>query len=329
MPMIDSSKIRLVYILSASHSGSTLLAMLLGSHPEICTVGELKVTSLGDKERYLCSCRTKINECQFWTGISRDMAQRGISFDITAAGTDIRSGLGTYARKLLQPLHRGHLLELIRDIALNLSPTWRRQLPIIQSVNANLMDCILARTGKKIIVDSSKIGIRLKYLLRNPSLDVKIIRLIRDGREVALSYIDPMQFADTTDPRFRGGGMGGGKELGRPMAEAAYEWRRSNEEAEAILQRIVPTRWIETRYESLCTDPNNTLHQLFAFMGVSHSESITDFRSVDHHIVGNGMRLDSTSEIRFDKRWETILTASDLKIFDSVAGEMSHKLGYL
>ena len=33
---------KLAYILAASHSGSTLLAMLLGAHRETCTVGELK-----------------------------------------------------------------------------------------------------------------------------------------------------------------------------------------------------------------------------------------------------------------------------------------------
>ena len=30
------------YLLAASHSGSTLLAMLLASHPDVCTTGELK-----------------------------------------------------------------------------------------------------------------------------------------------------------------------------------------------------------------------------------------------------------------------------------------------
>ena len=38
---------RLAYLLAASHSGSTLLAMLLGAHPEACTAGELKATNLG------------------------------------------------------------------------------------------------------------------------------------------------------------------------------------------------------------------------------------------------------------------------------------------
>ncbi len=52
---MDNTKIRLIYILAASHSGSTLLSLLLGSHPEITTIGELKATSLGDPDQYRCS----------------------------------------------------------------------------------------------------------------------------------------------------------------------------------------------------------------------------------------------------------------------------------
>lgn len=327
--MRDTGRIRLVYILAASHSGSTLLSMLLGAHPEICTVGELKATSLGDKEKYLCSCRERIKDCPFWTGISEDMAVRGYTFDITNAGTDIKTGASHYVRRLLSPLHRGPLLEKIRDFALNLSPFWRVQLPNIQAVNTSLMECVLARTGKKVIVDSSKIGIRLKYLLRNPSLDVKIIRLIRDGRAVALTYMDPARFADSTDPGLRGGGTGGNREKERlSMNKAAHEWRRSNEEEEIILKYMDKSRWIEARYEDLCTHRDNELRRLFSFIGVDPAKAIMDFRSVEHHIVGNGMRLDSTSEIRCDERWREILNAKDLALFEALAGEMNRKLGY-
>lgn len=327
--MSNTGRIRLVYILAASHSGSTLLTMLLGAHPEICTVGELKATSLGNEERYLCSCRKRIRECPFWMGISRDMAIRGFSFDITNAGTDFKTMASSYVRRLLSPLHRGPALEKIRDLALNLSPTWRTRLPQIQAVNATLMECVLERTGKKVIVDSSKVGIRLKYLLRNPSLDVKIIRLLRDGRAVALTYVDPAQYADAKDPNLRGGGMGGTRDNERlTIAAAAHEWRRSNEEAEIILHPMDRSRWIETRYENLCIDTVDTLNRLFSFIGVDPAKATTDFRSIEHHVIGNGMRLDSTSDIRFDTRWQTALHSPNLEIYKSVAGKMNERFGY-
>jgi len=49
---------RLAYILAASHSGSTLLSMLLGSHPQIATIGEMKLSPGGIRglNCYHCSC---------------------------------------------------------------------------------------------------------------------------------------------------------------------------------------------------------------------------------------------------------------------------------
>ena len=322
-------KIRLVYILSASHSGSTLLALLLNAHPEICTVGELKATSLGDVERYRCSCRRLIRECPFWNGIAEEMAGQGVDFDIAASGTDFRYGASPYVLKILQPLYRGGVFEDIRDALLRLSPRWRTLQPIIQSTNTALMRAVLSRTQKKVIVDSSKIGLRLKFFMKNPQLDIKIIRLVRDGRAVLLTYMDPANFADAQSAELRAGGNGGGRESERlPLEQAAREWRRSNEEAEALLRDQDRLHWMTVRYEALCCEPEKTLKELFAFIGVTQNHVKLDFRSVEHHVVGNGMRLDGSSQIRVDDRWRFNLTEPQVAAFDRLAGELNQSLGY-
>ena len=323
-------RIRLIYILAASHSGSTLLAMLLGSHPEICTVGEIKFTSLGDIDRYLCSCHKKIRECSFWNRITQDMAERGFSFDIANAGTDYRSGTTPYVSRLLRPLHRGPVFEKIRDIALTFSPNWRYQLHRVHAANTNLIQCILARTGKKVIVDSSKIGIRLKYLLRNPSLDVRVIRLIRDGRGVTLAHLNPSLYADAQNPHHRGGGMGENINAEHcSVDKAANLWRSSNVEADAILKQLEPNRFTEVRYETLCKYPYETLYRLSTFSGVNPGKMIINFRSIEHHIVGNGMRLDLGDDINLDEKWRSDLTKADLAVFDSICGKLNTKYGYV
>jgi hypothetical protein len=323
------AKTPLVYILAASHSGSTLLAMLLGSHPEICTVGELKFTSLGDPDIYRCSCRVEIGQCPFWRGIGEEMASRGYSFDVRDAETDYGRKAGPYAQRLLRPLHRGPLLEWLRDRALLLSSSWRAGFQDIQKKNTALAASICARTGKKVLVDSSKIGIRLKFLMRNSGLDVRIIRLVRDGRGVALTYTDPANFADARDPNLRGGGSGRDREGERlPIALAAREWLRSNQEEETILRGMDPRRWTLVRYEELCTDTDSVLARLFRFLDVDPSRMAGNFRSVEQHVVGNGMRLDSTSDIRLDERWKSVFSAKDIATFESVAGAMNKKLGY-
>ena len=115
------AKTRLIYLLAASHSGSTLLASLLANHPRVCTAGELKLTSLGDVVQYRCSCRAFIEHCPFWLGISEDMTCKGFAFSVSNAGTDLTTGATPYVQRLLRPLHRGPVLEWLRDTALALS----------------------------------------------------------------------------------------------------------------------------------------------------------------------------------------------------------------
>jgi hypothetical protein len=328
-PSATPARARLVYILAASHSGSTLLAMLLGAHRDVCTAGELKAASLGDVTTYRCSCGTPIQACGFWTAVAAETAARGQPLDITDARTDVRGVPSPWARALLRPLHRGRAAEAARDVLLHLSPAWRRELPRLQVRNAVLVAALQAVTGRSCVVDSSKSGMRLKYLLRNPALDVKVIRLVRDGRAVALTYTDPARFADAGDPHLRAGGGGGERAHERLSWPAAVrEWRRSNEAAEAILRRLPRSRWMEVRYEDLCRSPVETLQPVLAFMGVDPSGIVLDFRRRPHHVVGNGMRLDATSEIRLDERWRKVLTPDQLATFEADAGRIRRRLGY-
>jgi hypothetical protein len=324
------SRTRLVYILAASHSGSTLLARLLAQHPDVCTVGELKATSLHDPDRYLCSCQSPLRECGFWAAISSRMANMGFTFDVAEAGTDFRSLSSRYARWLLQPLHRGAVSERLRDASLWLSPSWRRHLSRVQARNAALVACVCAETRKRVIVDSSKDAVRLKFLLRNPSLGIRVLRLVRDGRAVALTYTDPSIFADAREPRFRGGGTGDAELHARAsLSRAAHEWRRSNEEAGAILQTLDRSQWTEVRYEALCTDPKGTLSRLFTFIGVDNNDpAVLSEPITGHHVIGNGMRFDFPLEIRLDQRWRVALTDGALNTFDGVAGTLNRALGY-
>ena len=112
------------------------------------------------------------------------------------------------------------------------------------------------------------------------------------------------------------------------MREAAREWRRSNEEAEHVLEGLDPGRWIEVRYEGVCSDPAGQLARLCNLLGVVPRGLARDFRSAEHHVLGNGMRLDTTSEVRLDDRWRSVLTPEDLAAFDRIAGGLNRRYGY-
>ncbi len=74
------AKLRVAYVLACSHSGSTLLAMLLGAHPDACTIGELKLSSLGDIDCYRCSCGELIVQCAFWSESTSPNAAKEVRF---------------------------------------------------------------------------------------------------------------------------------------------------------------------------------------------------------------------------------------------------------
>jgi hypothetical protein len=321
---------RLAYLLAASHSGSTLLAMLLGAQPGACTAGELKATHMGDAASYRCSCRDKIRDCLFWKQVGKAMASRGFpGFDITTAGTSIFETESPYVRRLLAPLYRGGALEMLRDLALSFSPTWRARLADSNGRNLALIEALLEVTGARVVIDSSKMALRLKYLMQIPNLDLKVIRVIRDGRAVSLTYMDDWNFADSADPALRGGGSGKLRPSVREtMAEAANEWKRSNESSDALTARIPASQWTKVRYEELCADPAATLKRLATFLDLDPNQVTLDFHAVTQHVIGNGMRMDATSAIKLDERWKMHLSEDDLRVFDEVAGNLNRSYGY-
>lgn len=321
-------KQKLVYIAAASHSGSTMTAMLLGAHPDLCSVGELKAIHLGDTNQYLCSCDSKILECEFWSGVTQKMAKKGHDFGIENAQMDIRSNATPYVQKLLKPLVRGRLLEYVRDFSLSLSPHWRRNLKWLQKRNVDYISSIAEQAGVSTVVDSSKIGIRLKYLLKNPALDIKVVWVVRNGKGVSLAYKKPSEYADAQDPQKRGGGTGRTQEQSRDIEVGAKEWVKCNKETQALLNTIPDSQWMKVHYEDLCLDTEGTLDSIFTFIGVDPDKKRLDFKSVEHHVVGNGMRLDKSDAIRLDERWKSDLTNTDLDSFNFIAGKYSQLLGY-
>jgi len=329
--MNDRASIGYVYILGASHSGTTLLAMLLNAHPEIATIGETSPGKMGDVNTYRCSCGLLIRDCSFWKNVARKMQEKHPDFRLDRFGTSFELPSHRLVNRLLHVDHRGVLLESLRDCVLGLSPCWRQSYRAIMARCYDLASVVLSESGARILVDSSKLAYRLKFLLRVPGLDIKVIHLVRDGRAVALTYMRQDEFADSREPVLRRGGRGMAAEAtadSLSMKQAAYEWRRCLQAAEHVLATLDKSLWIRVRYEELCGNLESTLERIYRFLGTDPTRAVTRFRDVNHHVIGNGMRLDMTSELSLDERWRSVLTAEDLVAFDREAGRVNRRYGY-
>jgi hypothetical protein len=299
----------LVYIMGHGYSGSTLLTFLLGSHPRIATIGELGIAPRAktSPEEYFCSCQTPILECDFWQRVTHRMEERGQPFDIWDADLDFRHNGGGLSDVVLRAVQRGPMLETVRSAALRVLPAAHREMDRVLARIEALVETVLSIQGRGVFLDSSKRPERAVFMSRVPSFRMKVIHLVRDGRAVSWSSM---------------------KNLGVGPEEAARSWVADNQGSEHARRYFGPERWLTLRYEDLCTDPEQNLARIYGFVGVPAKNGIQDFRNFEHHIIGNRMRLASTSEIRLDERWKEALTREQMATIERRVTPLNRKYGY-
>ncbi|MEW5757411.1 MAG: sulfotransferase [Pseudomonadota bacterium] len=297
----------LIYIMSPSYSGSTLLTMMMAAHPAIATIGELKATAMGDVDRYQCSCGSLIRECGFWRKIGAEMMARKLPFTLENYGTHFRAD-SYFCDRLLHAAVRGRWFEAGRELLFRWSSPCRAKRDSILRQNLALIEVIARIQGGQAFLDGSKDPVRLKHLMQVPWRRVRVISLVRDGRGVTCSYMRHEQHT---------------------MEGALKEWLHTVREMEALGRLLKPTEHLVVRYEDLCRDHVQVLEQIYRFIGLEPSEAAPDFSRVEHHILGNNMRTKKIEQVRLDERWKTELISSDLAKFESQAGAINRRFGYI
>ena len=140
---------RVIYIAGMSHSGSTVLSLMLNGHPAIFAAGELidlnRVTRGSSQPPCPCGAPS-LSECEFWSRVD-DWTQQEDGMSLSD-------------------------LDVLNE----------RRLDERSAPNAILFRAISKVSGKNFIVDSSKRPGRLAYLMQLKGLDVFPIHLIRKPR---------------------------------------------------------------------------------------------------------------------------------------------------
>ncbi len=298
-----------VSIETTSFSGATLLAFLLNAHPQIAAIGEMNgLISKEDPEMYVCSCGQRIKDCDFWRSVKSAMGHLGLEFDVQRFDLAFTRDGPRFVQYLQMGSLRSNTLDSIRDRLFTTWPGEKRRLNTLVLRNEAFVQAVLGVTGKTVFIDTSKDRLRLKYLRRFSTLDVRAVHLVRDVRGVVASWL----------------------RRGRAdIREAACQWVKWHQRLEVALQALPKENYIQVRYEDLCQDVQGTLERVFHLCGVDPADMTADFRAVSHHIVGNEMRLKNLSEVRLDERWKRLLTEDQLKEIDRAAGRWNRQYGYL
>lgn len=298
-----------VSIQTTAFSGATLLATLLAAHPEIATIGEMNgLIAREDPATYLCSCGRRITVCAFWQAVGSEMHRRGQNFHAADFSTQFALG-GPRVVQHLRKRSFGHpRLNALRDALFAAWPAEARRIKRLVARNEALIESVLAVTGKRVFVDTSKDRLRLPMLRRYSSLDVRAIHLVRDVRGVVASRLR------------RGAAI--------DAREAARQWAVLHERIRRTLSALPSDKRTHVGYEDFCRDVRGTLAQLDRFCGVDPERRPSELWPESHHIVGNEMRLKPSSEIRLDERWRSILSEDQLAAIRWGAGATSLRYGY-
>lgn len=312
------SNSKFVFICAAGHSGSTLLNLLLGAHPDGISLGEVTLLPKNIALNSRCSCGIDLSNCEFWAPLITGYGQLKnqdlwkdpyqLNLGIISAGQEIDTSHQTRSRMLMRKIAYGseysrHCLQV--PMPRVLSRTIRQG----AQCKSHFFRYILEREKKHFIVDSSKHYLEAISLYLAAPSETRIIWLIRDGRAVFNS------------------GLGRGLSPKKAVQSWAPHCRRSSR----ILKNKLPdSDWLTVQYESLATEPELQLRRISKFLDIEYSPEMLEYASAESHIAnGNRMRFGQKSEIRLDEKWRSELSPPMLRFFEHHAGQLNRQLGYL
>lgn len=294
----------LVYIASDVRSGSTLLDLMLGSHPMIESVGEIQFltdhfnkTGTGYSWDWKCTCGKSFKCCFYWTEVE-ELVKQETGKSICLLETWVkRQGQCFFFSLFSSRMIRffGNKLLALKHRITAASNCWK------------IVDALKLTTGKNIIVDSSKTAEQFRFLYFWRPSSMRMIYLVRDGRGVVFSKIS---------------------RVGDSARKASKNWVLENLKI-IIMKTILPkNQSIFIKYEDFCSDPQREMMRIYSFLQIPFIESRLS-KSDRHNVCGSPHRFDSESTaIKLDERWKTELNTKDKKKFSLIGGWLNFLFGY-
>ncbi|MBW2107272.1 MAG: sulfotransferase [Deltaproteobacteria bacterium] len=311
----EKSSLRgIIFIASDARSGSTMLDLLLSSHTEIESVGELRHLQEYYTNNESCMCGRPITECHFWSSVEGEVSRDSQFVK--------HNGLKSLQTKIRKGKHRMHqylpsFIEIFLIFASKKMATkWGKYFPAVRDAMVTAENCIhiceaVSRvSGCPYIVDSSKWAEQFKavYLLR-PDL-IKVIYLVRDGRGVACSQLR----RSTLD-----------------MKKATLFWVLNNVKIMLMKLTVPNEKVLFVRYEDLCRNRRFEIPRILRFIGVMGQADDLRVRKVGgHNVGGSPHRFDRRQEeIILDEGWKERLSKADLAVFQRFGASVNRWLGYV
>ena len=223
----------------------------------------------------------------------------------------------------------------------------------VKALADHVLGTELERSGKKIVGDRTPHHVSFLEEVHELYPDSKIIHIIRDGRDVAVSNLH----AFWQNARDRGGPMDLDPEILRKrdaylsdreafisgsesiftesqIVQLAKTWNWMVSRGRRQGRELFGDHYIEVRYESLLQDSSSELERLFEFLGVKRGREVVEWVAEENHferVTGRPRGQEDSGS--FNRKgiagdWKEVFTKRDNQVFEEEAGSLLAELGY-
>lgn len=167
------------------------------------------------------------------------------------------------------------------------------------------------RPNPRIWVDHTPSNVKNATVLLELFPDARFIHIVRDGRAVASSVM-PLDWGPNT------------------IDKAAYSWVKRLSQNLAVESILGPERIMRIKFEDLVQHPEDTMKEICSFLGIDYQPQMVEGAGfkVPRYTMNQHSLVGKRPDPREVNAWETNLTARQVEIFESIAGDMLLSLGY-
>ncbi len=280
---MSSERQKVLFIGGLPRSGSTLIEKVLNELDGTFAVGEtLHLWERGIRDNERCGCGDLFSECSVWNAIGEEAFDGWDNVDYERM-IDLRWKIDRTRR--LGEIVKAHHSGLITQ----------EQDEYIEHLAKVLHAAAKTNPGTEVILESSKHLTTAALLALEPSLDVRVLHVVRDPRGVAYSWTKKVKRPEAEDdymPTYR-------------PSRSAGRWLTDNIGFE-LLGRSVKQETV--KYEDFLEDPVSVINQVIRLAGLEGSPPLdflsdteADITATMHSVAGNPMRFTKSSTITFKK----------------------------
>ena len=311
-----STSLKVLSVVGAGRSGTTVLASILGEVDGFASAGELRwVWQRGVKEERPCGCGRTPASCPVWSPVLTGALADLHAVDPSRAVDDIIAAQRVLTR-------RRHLPRVLSSLR-----TGRRSWDDLETVRAAtgaLCASFSDITGCRVLVDTSKRAVDAAVVAGLEEVDHYVLHIVRDPRAVVHSWRRAKTF--TAEGRTRTMGT-------RRLPSTVRRWTASALAAEALRPCLPASRWLHIRYEDFAAEPRLLVGQILAFLGEDAALPFVDDHTValgpNHIVAGNPSRFTTGRVgIRADDEWRRAMSRRDQRLVGLLTLPLLLRYGY-